>query len=130
MTNKIVCNASGVPSIYNYIGWKHTVGHSVVRTTKQLPGLSSDKRVLTFDNVTFTDVGFYSCEVSNDVKSPQTGKAYFDVKGNKFVDTFKYFHLILIHSKFTNVVTFVSLYFNVLAKEKRINIILPVIVPN
>jgi len=81
MTNTLVCNASGVLSIYNYIGWTYTVGHSVVRTTKQSQGLSNNKRVLTFDNVTFTDAGFYSCEVSNNVKSPQTGKAYYNVKG-------------------------------------------------
>jgi len=97
MNNKVVCHASGVPSIYTYIGWKHTVGHYVVRTTKQFLGLSHDKQVLTFDNVTFTDVGFYSCEVSNNVTFPQTGKAYFDVKGNKLVETFQDFHLILFH---------------------------------
>jgi len=99
MTNKVVCNASGVPSIYNYIGWKHTVGNSVVRTTKQFLGLSRDNQVLTFDNVSFTDVGFYSCEVSNYVKSPQTGKAYFDVKGNKLVEPFHALHLISFHRK-------------------------------
>ncbi|CAC5403800.1 NCAM [Mytilus coruscus] len=88
-TRRLICNATGIPSIYNFHDWEHTSDYG--NHIRFLSG-SNDGILYLPDNAKdskYQDNGYYKCTVDNKIPDingniKQNAQVYLDVKGKPF----------------------------------------------